>query len=210
MIVNLVQIHDQAKKKIEDIAPLGFKLSDSMKKALKTYKIITDGPSFDSFMSKMKFQVLLSSSDASKIYHLARNYTTDEQMYEGKYLKTVTATDRDLVIKIDKHTSKDLLQIKQGGQMLLADTNSFKSGSKLSVTIPKGESAVINFPAKPQIINFSGRMSCRNQSYEITKNNEWHMMQDTAQCAAVQVYSSHEAALFVGGDDSLWGMGYRA
>ena len=94
--------------------------------------------------------------------------------------------------------------------MLLADINSFKSGKKLSINIPKGQSAEINFPAKPQVINFSGRMYCRNQDYSIEKNNEWFMMHDTTQCAAVKVYSCHEAALFVGGDDCLWGLGYRS
>ena len=94
--------------------------------------------------------------------------------------------------------------------MLLADINSFKSGKKLSINIPKGQSAEINFPAKPQVINFSGRMYCRNQDYSIEKKDEWFMMQDTTQCAAVKVFSCHEAALFVGGDDSLWGLGYRS
>lgn len=55
MIVKLVKIHERAKKEIEDIAPLGFQLSDSMKKALKTYKVIEEGPNFNSFLSKMKF-----------------------------------------------------------------------------------------------------------------------------------------------------------
>ena len=35
-------------------------------------------------------------------------------------------------------------------------------------------------------------------------------MQESAACSAVQVYACHEAAIFVGGDDSLWGIGYRA
>jgi hypothetical protein len=49
--------------------------------------------------------------------------------------------------------------------MLLADITSFKSGKKLSVNIPQGQSAEINYPAKPQVINYSGRMYCRNQDY---------------------------------------------
>jgi len=93
MIVKLCKIHDKAKKEIEDIAPLGFQLSDSMKKALKTYKIIEEGSKFDSFLSKMKFQVILGSSDAKKISHLARNYTTDEKMFDNIFNKSVTATD---------------------------------------------------------------------------------------------------------------------
>ena len=133
MIVKLVKIYDKARKEIGDIAPLGFQLGDSMKKALKIYKVIEEGPAFESFLSKMKFQVILGSDDAKKIQHLARSYTSDVNMYSHKFDKTVVATDCDLVIKIDKHTSNELLQIKQGGQMLLADITSFKSGKKLSV-----------------------------------------------------------------------------
>ena len=76
-----------------------------MRKALKTYKIIQDGPAFTSFLSKMKLQILLSSQDAKKIQHLARNYTTDERMYETVFKKTVQATNNDLVLKINKHTA---------------------------------------------------------------------------------------------------------
>lgn len=85
MIVKLIKIHDRAKKEIEDIAPLGFQLSDSMKKALKTYKIIEEGPAFKTFLSKMKLQVLLGSQDAKKIQHLARNYTTDVRMFDNTF-----------------------------------------------------------------------------------------------------------------------------
>ena len=105
MIVNLVKIHDRARKEIADIAPLNFQLGDSMRKALKTYKIIQDGAAFTSFLSKLKLQILLSSKDAKKIQHLARNYTTDERMYETVFKKTVQATNNDLILKINKHTA---------------------------------------------------------------------------------------------------------
>ena len=94
----------------------------------------------------MKFQVLLGSSDAPKIAHLAKNYITDEQFYEGKFFKTIVA-NRDLVLRVDRHTSKDLVQIKKNELTTHVDVGSFRSGKKIEVKILKGERATLTFPA---------------------------------------------------------------
>lgn len=69
-----------------------------------------------------------------------------------KFNKTVTATDNDLIIKIDDSTSKDLVQIKQGDKMIMADSGSMTTGKSLQIRVAKGESATIEFPVKPQIM----------------------------------------------------------
>jgi len=46
---------------------------------------------------------------------LARNYCTDDKKFESKFYKEVFATDKDLVIKVDDHSSHDLLEIKKYG-----------------------------------------------------------------------------------------------
>lgn len=67
MITRLVWIHDQAKKTIDNVVPLGFNMDEQLKKAIKIFKVIEEGPAFNSFLSKMKFKVILSGSDAKKV-----------------------------------------------------------------------------------------------------------------------------------------------
>ena len=72
MIVNLVKTHDRALARLQRDVALGFEMNDQLRKTLKVYKVIEQGPSFELFLSKKKFGVLLNSADAKKIYHLAR------------------------------------------------------------------------------------------------------------------------------------------
>ena len=83
---------------------------------------------------------------------MARNYCTDDKKFECKFKKEVTATDKDLLIKIDGHSSNDLIQIKKEGQTILADSGSIKSGKNLVMKVPKGTTASIEFPVRPQIV----------------------------------------------------------
>lgn len=209
MIVNLVKTHDRALARLQRDVPIGFEMSDELRKTLKVYKVMEQGPSFELFLSKKKFGVLLNSEDAKKIYHLARNYTTAHKLYDGKFSKIVTATDSDLIIRVDKQTSKDLIQLQSGSGQVLADVNSFKTGRKLMVRVPKGQAATVEFPVRPLLASFAGRLYCRGQDYTV-EHTALTRMQETAECAAVRVYAMQEAALFVGGDESLWGIGYRA
>mmetsp|Transcript_21015 Transcript_21015/g.28272 ORF Transcript_21015/g.28272 Transcript_21015/m.28272 type:complete len:93 (+) Transcript_21015:1799-2077(+) len=92
-------------------------------------------------MEAQKLQALLSSSDAHKIAHLAKNYRTDERKYNIKFSKKVTATEQDLVIRIDDYSSTDLMQIKSESAQLITDVGGFKSGRELFIKVPKGQSA---------------------------------------------------------------------
>ena len=89
--------------------------------------------------------------------------------------------------------------------------NTFRGGSKLRYTVAKGESASIEFPAAPQIATWTGTIQ-RGDEYEMINHDDysWQNIMATAAIAVTQVYASAEAALFVTGDDSLWGVGYRA
>ena len=91
----------------------------------------------------------------------------------------------------------------------MADGGSFKSGRKLLLQVPQGTTASIEFPVRPQIVSMTGRLYCRNQNYEIN-DESWESQAETAQCAAVQVISMHHSVMFVGGDESIWGMGFRS
>ena len=117
-----------------------------------------------------------------------------------------------MTIRLDNHTSKELIQIKKTDSdqgMILANVGAFKSGKTLPLHLDAGESATINFPVRPQIINYSGKLHCRGQDFSMD-HESWTMLEDTAQCAVAQVYSCHEAAIYVSADDTIWGVGYRA
>mgnify|MGYP003885840291 CR=1 FL=1 len=63
---------------------------------------------------------------------------------------------------------------------------------------------------RPQIVNFTGRIGgSRFGGMEDLSKEAFTPLQETAQCAAVKVVAMHHAAMFVGGDDSVWGVGYR-
>ena len=83
---------------------------------MNIFKLIEEGSEFTTFLSNQRFKAILTSSDAKKIYHIARNYRTDDKKFECKFTKEVTAPeDKDLVIKIDGMTSKDLIMLKKEG-----------------------------------------------------------------------------------------------
>ena len=94
--------------------------------------------------------------------------------------------------------------------MMLADAGAMKSRGNIQMRVPKGSSVSISFPVRPQIVNMGG-------SIVVSRGGEWKIemgalttLGETAQCAAVQVVSMHNSVCFIGGDGSVWGMGYRA
>ena len=80
----------------------------------------------------------------------------------------------------------------------------------MSITVPAGTKATIEFPVRPQIVNFSGWIGGnRFGGMEEINYESFTPLQDTAQCAAVKVVAMHSCVMFVGGDDSIWNLGYR-
>ena len=65
---------------------------------------------------------------------MARNYRTDDKKFESKFQKEIIATDKDLVIKVDGHSSKDLLEIKKYG-IPEKEVRKCRSGHKLLIQI---------------------------------------------------------------------------
>ena len=155
-------------------------------------------------------ELLLSPVDAHKIAHVARNYRSDNKKFEVSFKKTVSATEKDLVIKVDDYSSTDLIQIKTEGQQLITDVGGFKSGRDLFVRVPKGQDAEIEFPVYPQVASMSGHIWDRRFANWEQQAECIETLNDTSKCAAVQVVAMHNAVLFVGGDENVWGMGMRA
>ena len=128
---------------------LGFEQSESLKKALNIFKLVEEGTKFSTFMRQERYKAILYSSDAKKIRDVVVPYMTDARMYKTKFCKTVKAEENDLVIKVDHHESNELLQIKNGDTMLLADKGALKSGKTLQMIVKKGDTATVEFPVKP-------------------------------------------------------------
>ena len=212
IIVMLVKMQDRLRAEFNKDIPLGFELSQSIKNALKIFKTIEEGNSFKTYIQNQRFQdIIRSPIDAMKIKHIARMYSTDEKKYAIKFKKEVKAPeDQALCVKIDSHTSNDLIEIKKEGQTILADSGSLKSGKNMSIVVPAGTSATIEFPVRPQIVNFTGWIGGnRYGGMEEITHESFTPLQDTAQCAAVKVVAMHSSVMFIGGDESIWNLGYR-
>jgi len=91
-------------------------------------------------MGKLKFKALLASKDdCSKVSHLAKTYSTAQQKYSIPVHREIVATDNDLILTIDKNTSKDLIKIfGEDGKAIYADAMAMKTGKKIELNIPKG------------------------------------------------------------------------
>lgn len=61
----------------------------------------------------------------------------------------------------------------------------------------------------PQVASFSGEIWDRRFANWEQKAECLEVLNDTSKCAAVKVVAMHNAVMFVGGDDSIWGMGMR-
>ena len=209
MIVRLVKLQKRYNNDYDKNTEMGFEISQSVQKALNVFRTIEEGKSFAQFVEALKLQALLTSTDAHKIAHIAQNYRTDDRKYDIKFSKKVTATDKDLLIKIDDYSSTDLIQIKGDSQSLIADVGGYKSGRDLYVRVPKGESAQIDFPVYPQLASYSGNIYDRRFASWDFNSEVLKTIDETSQCAAVKVVAMHNSVMFVGGDESIWGMGMR-
>ena len=55
----------------------------------------------------------------------------------------------------------------------------------------------------------TGTIYSRRSNWKIESNNAVLPLPDTAQCAAVRIAGLHHSLMIQGGDDSIWGMGFR-
>ena len=151
-------------------------------------KVVEQGNKFTSFMGKLKFKALLASKDdCSKVSHLAKTYATAPQKYSISVQREIVATDNDLVLTVDKNTSKDLMKIVgEDGKAIYADAMAMKAGKKIKLNIPKGQKAILEYPAYPQVLRYCGQMQLRNDNALETKQ-EWTNLEASTEVAAVEV-----------------------
>ena len=64
IIVQILNIKNKLKKIGKASLPIGFEINSSLRKALKVYMVMEQGPQFDTLLNKMKLKIILDSSDA--------------------------------------------------------------------------------------------------------------------------------------------------
>ena len=147
-------------------------------------------------MRQERYKAILYSSDAKKIRDVVVPYMTDARMYKTKFCKTVKAEENDLVIKVDHHESNELLQIKNGDTLLLADKGALKSGKTLQMIVKKGDTATVEFPVKPQAMTMTGSIHAHRNSDDFKiENSTWSLIQETAQSAPIKIEARHESIM---------------
>lgn len=113
-------------------------MHDTLKQTLKMYDVMEHGRTFHPYMSKIKFRAIMSSDeDSAKISHIAKITRTAPQKFMTSFRREVEATEEDLVIQMDKITSKDLVKISTDESAVYADAATIKS-KKIAIKIAKG------------------------------------------------------------------------
>ena len=129
------------------------------------FDVIEMGRTFAPYIARLKLKAIMESPiERKNAIHLAQRYETSLRKYNTSFERQFKATDHDLIIKIDKQTSNDLIMVKSGdddgSSLLMVDKNSIASGKKTSVRVPKGTSVILKFPEFPQVLQYSGRLNC--------------------------------------------------
>ena len=91
--------------------------------------------------------------------------------------------------------------------MLFADSGAVKSGKNLKMLLEKGEKAKIEYPAFPQLLQYSGYIKSRHDVLE--RVSEWTKLEKSTEASPVEVHALHHYFTMVGGDGSIWGCGFR-
>ena len=72
-----------------------------------------------------------------------------------------------MVITIDKNNSDDLIKLtRNDGKMLFVDTAAIKAGKSTNLLLQKGETATLQYPSYPQLLQYCGTVRTRNNVLE--------------------------------------------
>ena len=87
----------------------------------------------------------------------------------SSFKREIEATDKDLLVRVNKHTATDYLMLSNSDNVsIYADRSSIKSGRKAILKVPKGTKATIEFPVYPKILQMSG-LSYRRSGNNLKK-----------------------------------------
>lgn len=147
-------------------------------------------------------------ADSEVVKHLAYQIKTSPQKYLSSFKREINATERDLIVKVSKHTATDYLKMENAENVsVYADRTSMLGGRKAMIRVAKGTKATIEFPVYPKILQWTGRSHRRGGN--TWDSDTWAQLEETIQCAAVSIHAMHDAVCLVGGDESIWGFGKR-
>jgi len=94
----------------------------------------------------------------------------------------------------------------------MCDKASFAGGNASKLVIKAGETMIIKYPVKPQVVKWTGSLKVRNDDHAV----EWYnqlashaIIDSTSSISPVQVLGTSNHLTFVGSDGSIYGMGGR-
>ena len=131
MITKLVQIQDKFRTDFNKNVHLQLKVTDSLKLFIKTIQVIGYGTQFTTFKDKLKLKALMSTdSGREQLKEFLTTYKTQKNKYENySYESEVKATQSDLMIEVEKNSSKEIIQISSETETKYIDSSAMNAGA---------------------------------------------------------------------------------
>ena len=100
----------------------------------------------------------------------------------------IKAVEEDRVLKLDKITSKDIVQVtkQDGSKQYLSNVQ--KADKNETIEIKSGEVVTIEFPVFPEILQYSGSLRRRHNELD---SSVWKVMDDWQEADAVSIHAMH-------------------
>ena len=131
MITKLVQIQDKLRNDFNKNVHLQLKVTDSLKLFIKTIQVIGYGTQFTTFKDKLKLKALMSTdSGREQLKEFLTTYKTQKNKYENySFESEVKATQSDLMIEVEKNSSKEIIQISSETETKYIDSSAMNAGA---------------------------------------------------------------------------------
>lgn len=131
MITKLVQIQDRLRNDFNKNVHLQLKVTDSLKLFIKTIQVIGYGTQFTTFKDKLKLKALMSTdSGREQLKEFLTTYKTQKNKYENySFESEVKATQSDLMIEVEKNSSKEIIQISSETETKYIDSSAMNAGA---------------------------------------------------------------------------------
>ena len=211
LMTRIAKMQQRLQSEFNLVVPLTFELHESLWKCLKFFRIVEEGSMFSSFIGKIKLKAMLESEiDSKKVSHISKQHRTLAHKFTTSFKRKIEAKDESMRINVNKNTSTELIRvIHQDGRMLFVDSGAVKAGKRCTMLLKQGETATLEYPCYPQILQYSGHIKTRYDEV-LPRTSEFTKLEKSTQAAPVEVHAMHHAFTMVGGDGSIWHAGFRA
>jgi len=213
IIIKINQIFLANHKKNPDNSPLKapFDRTEGVINMISAYQNLEHGRKFTNMMARIKLLALLSDKHSMLFRNFGLSYQTNRQMYNTFFKKTFTSQS-DILISVDVITSKKAFSIVKTAdkKSIMIDGDTFRLGRSNTLRVAQGEEVVIQFPVAVNEVKMAGKLQIRNYTEDTITKADYEKIEGIEQISACKVVARHHHAMFVGNDDEIMGMGYRA